>query len=68
METDSTSIHFHGDHQYGTPWMDGVPFVTQCPVLPGEIFQYKFIARTGGTHMWHGHTGKNNEEIPQILK
>lgn len=25
----STSIHFHGQHQYLTPWMDGVAFVSQ---------------------------------------
>lgn len=57
FESDSTSIHFHGAHQRGTPWMDGTPFITQCPILPITSFQYNFTAEPAGTHMWHGHTG-----------
>ncbi|CAE1312423.1 unnamed protein product [Acanthosepion pharaonis] len=26
------TIHWHGLHQKGTPFMDGVPYVTQCPI------------------------------------
>ncbi|KAK8384269.1 hypothetical protein O3P69_009199 [Scylla paramamosain] len=38
LHLDSTSIHWHGIHQRGTPYMDGVPFLTQCPILPGTTF------------------------------
>lgn len=52
---ESTSIHFHG---LVTPnAMDGVPFVTQPPVRPGQSFIYEFIARPAGTHMYHSHNG-----------
>lgn len=33
-----TTIHWHGLLQKGTPWMDGVPSVTQCPIAPGSTF------------------------------
>ena len=36
--------------------MDGTPYVTQCPILPGARFVYKFQARTTGTMFWHSHT------------
>lgn len=29
--------------QVGKPWFDGVEGVTQCPILPGEIFTYQFV-------------------------
>ncbi|XP_014215268.1 laccase-3-like [Copidosoma floridanum] len=57
MLAESTSIHWHGIDQKGTPYMDGVPFVTQCPILPGEKFQYTFRALVSGTYFWHSHIG-----------
>lgn len=52
---ESTSIHFHG---LNTPnAMDGVPFITQPPVRPGQSFTYGFIAAPAGTHMYHSHNG-----------
>jgi hypothetical protein len=41
MMSESTSLHFHGMDQRGTPWMDGVSFVSQCPILPGQTFTYQ---------------------------
>lgn len=35
--------------------MDGVPFVTQCPILPGQTFTYRFLAEPPGTHLYHSH-------------
>ncbi|KAL9101310.1 MAG: hypothetical protein Q9163_003422 [Psora crenata] len=35
---EGTAIHWHGQLQRGTPWMDGVPGVTQCPIAPGSDF------------------------------
>lgn len=57
MESESTTIHWHGISQKGTPYMDGVPFVTQCPILPGNRFKYNFTAKTSGSYLWHAHIG-----------
>jgi len=57
FHTDSLSIHFHGLHQVGRPWMDGVAFITQCPVLPGQTFVYKIRASPAGTSFYHAHIG-----------
>nr|XP_018904620.1 PREDICTED: laccase-3-like isoform X2 [Bemisia tabaci] len=57
MPGKSLTIHWHGINQYGTPHMDGVPMITQCPILPGTIFRYKFLADTEGTYFWHSHDG-----------
>lgn len=49
------TIHWHGIH---VPWrMDGVPYVTQMPVMPGEKFVYEFTAEPYGTHFYHCHWG-----------
>ncbi|CAI6333976.1 unnamed protein product [Periconia digitata] len=50
-----TSIHWHGLLQHDTPFMDGVPSVTQCPIAPGKSFVYRFKADRPGTSWWHGH-------------
>ncbi|XP_049802828.1 uncharacterized protein LOC126237076 [Schistocerca nitens] len=57
MTEETTSVHWHGQHQRGSPHMDGVPFVTQCPIGPASAFRYRFVAETPGTHFWHSHTG-----------
>jgi hypothetical protein len=31
--------------------------ITQCAVLPGQSFDYRFIAEPAGTHTWHAHHG-----------
>lgn len=54
----SVTIHWHGLHQTETPWMDGVPMVTQCPIHEMNTFRYVFNARQAGTFYWHAHTGK----------
>ncbi|XP_013168843.1 PREDICTED: laccase-4-like [Papilio xuthus] len=57
LMTESTTVHWHGQHQRGTPYMDGTPYVTQCPILPESTFRYKFNATHAGTHFWHSHSG-----------
>ncbi|XP_076258209.1 uncharacterized protein LOC143195157 [Rhynchophorus ferrugineus] len=57
LMSESTTIHWHGQHQKETPYMDGVPFVTQCPILPRNTFRYIFKASQAGTHLWHSHIG-----------
>jgi L-ascorbate oxidase len=51
------TIHWHGLHQRLTPHMDGVPYLTQCPIHPGNSFRYRMEADIAGTHMYHSHIG-----------
>lgn len=57
LASDSVTIHWHGLHQTGTPYMDGVPFVTQCPIAAGQTFTYEFQAYPSGTFWYHSHVG-----------
>ena len=52
---ESTSVHWHGLMVPNA--MDGVPFITQPPIKPGEVFTYEFPIREGnaGAHMYHSH-------------
>lgn len=52
----AVSIHWRGQPQKETPFMDGVPMVTQCPIPSYTTFQYKFRASAIGTHMYHAHS------------
>lgn len=63
LPTETTSIHWHGIKQKGTPWMDGVPGVTQCPILPGESFVYDFVLDAPGTLWWHSHSGMQKSSL-----
>ncbi|XP_023948181.2 uncharacterized protein LOC112053114 [Bicyclus anynana] len=47
------SVHWHGVEQKGTPFMDGVPMITQCPIAYGSIYEYAFIASSPGTYFYH---------------
>lgn len=51
------AMHWHGLHQKETPWSDGVPMVTQCPIFSGNTFRYVFNAREAGTMYYHAHSG-----------
>jgi iron transport multicopper oxidase len=48
-------IHWHGLLQKGSNRMDGVPFVTQSLVMPGENFTYDFYVDLPGTYWYHSH-------------
>ncbi len=50
---ESTGLHFHGQSLPNA--MDGVPFITQPPIKPGETFVYEFTAAPSGSHMYHSH-------------
>jgi FtsP/CotA-like multicopper oxidase with cupredoxin domain len=52
---EGTAIHWHGLFQKDTPWMDGVPSVTFCPIIPGGEFTYEFKADRVGSSWWHSH-------------
>jgi len=48
-----TTVHFHGVRMPNA--MDGVPFVTQKPIGPGEDFIYEFDLPDAGTFWYHPH-------------
>ena len=57
-----TSVHWHGlrlDNRF-----DGVPGVTQDPVLPGETFEYTVYFPDAGIYWYHPH---HREDIQQDL-
>ena len=78
MESQTTSIHFHGFHQRHTNWMDGVEQITQCGIAPGNTFIQIFQADPSGTFWYHSHTGAQRtegiygaiviKELPSIMK
>ncbi|WQF85575.1 Putative multicopper oxidase, second cupredoxin domain, multicopper oxidase, copper-binding protein [Colletotrichum destructivum] len=52
---EGTAMHWHGIHQQGTGLMDGVSGITQCPIVPGGSFTYRWRASTYGSTWYHGH-------------
>ncbi|XP_026424311.1 laccase-7-like [Papaver somniferum] len=51
------TLHWHGIFQLFSGWADGPAYVTQCPILPGNSFTYRFnITGQEGTLWWHAHT------------
>jgi hypothetical protein len=51
---ETTGVHFHGV-AFEDFFQDGVPFVTQKPIAPGEKFTYEFTATPHGSLMYHSH-------------
>ena len=51
--SESTAVHFHGVELPND--QDGVPFITQKPIKPGETYAYEFTAPNPGSHMYHSH-------------
>jgi CopA family copper-resistance protein len=52
---EGTTLHWHGlmlPNQY-----DGVPYLNQMPIKPGETFTYRFPIIQNGTHWYHSHSG-----------
>ncbi|XP_042515786.1 laccase-7-like [Macadamia integrifolia] len=50
------TIHWHGVFQLLSAWADGPEYITQCPILPGNNYTYKFnITKQEGTLWWHAH-------------
>ena len=60
-----TTIHFHGVRVPNA--MDGVPVITQDPVMPGESFTYEFTLRNSGTHMYHPHFNATEQITEGLL-
>ncbi|KAF9602903.1 hypothetical protein IFM89_032643 [Coptis chinensis] len=50
------TIHWHGVFQLLSGWADGPAYITQCPILPGNSYTYKFnVTGQEGTLWWHAH-------------
>jgi FtsP/CotA-like multicopper oxidase with cupredoxin domain len=59
----ATSIHWHGIYQKGTPYMDGTPGITGCPISAGSTFTYEFtVSGQSGTYWWHAHQGVQSSD------
>ncbi|VDI07751.1 iron transport multicopper oxidase [Mytilus galloprovincialis] len=61
MINEAVTIHWHGIDQLGWPAMDGVAFVSQCPILPGQTFNYTFQPTFGGSYWYHSHVGNQRD-------
>jgi len=49
----STAVHWHGQRVKNVA--DGVPYITQPPIKPGQTYTYEFTAGPFGSHMYHSH-------------
>ena len=61
----STAIHWHGMDVPND--QDGVPFVTQPPIIPGETYVYEFVAPNPGSHMYHSHHNSLEQVVGGLL-
>ena len=61
----STAIHWHGVDVPND--QDGVPFVTQAPIKPGETYVYEFVAPNSGSHMYHAHHNSLEQVVGGLL-
>ena len=50
---EGTSMHWHGLEV--PPAMDGVPFLNQPMIEPGQTFTYEFTINQNGTFFYHSH-------------
>ena len=57
---ETTGVHFHGV-LFDDFFQDGVPFVTQKPIIPGETFTYEFTAGNAGSLMYHSHHNASDQ-------
>ncbi|OGT30760.1 MAG: hypothetical protein A3E87_07340 [Gammaproteobacteria bacterium RIFCSPHIGHO2_12_FULL_35_23] len=59
--SEPTILHWHGlivpNNQ------DGVPYLTQKPIMPGQSFTYSFPLRQSGTYWMHGHFQLQEQQL-----
>lgn len=51
-----------GIQQQDTPWSDGVPGLSQRPILSGGSFLYKWRATNHGSYFYHAHKRGQQED------
>lgn len=54
-----TTVHWHGLQINNI--MDGVPQVTQDPIMPGESFSYEVELRNSGLYWYHSHVDAHKQ-------
>jgi FtsP/CotA-like multicopper oxidase with cupredoxin domain len=60
----NTSVHYHGIRQIGTVEADGVPGITQHPILPGNTYLHRFkVEDQAGTYFYHAHVGLQDDSV-----
>ncbi len=52
---EAATIHWHGLHQRGTWYMDGVSGLQQCAIIPESSFSVSFDMEPAGTYFYHAH-------------
>ena len=57
--SEPTTIHWHGIRLPID--MDGVPYISQLPVRPGEYFDYDFVCPDAGSFWYHPHTASSEQ-------
>ena len=55
LDTNGTTIHWHGIRQYHSNEADGVNGVTQCPIANEDTYTYNFQALQYGHSWYHSH-------------
>jgi len=60
----ATTVHWHGVRLPNA--MDGVPYLTQPPVEPGQSFVYEFTPKDAGTFWFHPHL-RSSEQVERGL-
>ena len=60
-----TTIHWHGIRVPNA--MDGVQYITQAPVQPGETFTYDFTPPDTGTFFFHPHCNESGQSGRGLL-
>ncbi len=61
---ENTTVHWHGIRLPNS--MDGVPDLTQRPIIPGGSFLYEFDAPDAGTFWYHPHS-RSYEQVDRGL-
>ncbi|KAJ3680757.1 hypothetical protein LUZ60_015246 [Juncus effusus] len=62
------TLHWHGIFQRLSGWADGANMITQCPILPGNKYTYKFkVVGQEGTLWWHAHLSFLRETVHGAL-
>lgn len=54
-EEETFSMHWHGINQIGSPFSDGAPGASNCPIPYSSSYVYKFVVDEAGTFFYHPH-------------
>jgi len=59
LKNESTGLHWHGVMVENKE--DGVMYLTQMPIKPGEDYVYRFKVSQNGTYWYHSHHGMQEQ-------